>query len=499
MKRAVLVLLAILAAYLALAIAIGRFTTTDEIAFKAAGREWARSGHFAAPELSGFAHLQPPVEQIWFAHLPAYTFLFGVFVRLLGFGAWQSVAFDALIHVALAALTFAHARRMSGSPWAAVAAAALALPLGTLGRADELATCFGMAALLMMNNPSSAFGTFSPHEGKRLPDPQVAEGRLRGALAGILLGLTAATNIIAAAFFGVLALLRVRTIRAALVLIALAVASFAACLAPILIARPDAWRQFGSHATAQFATSVGWGLAHSWIYGKPYLLSAAAALIIGLAALFVTPRVTLVRFASACAVLIVLGFVPAKSYYLWFVTPLLIAAACATAAELRERRVVQIATLLAAMLYGGAVVGPLQQQLIVATLPSSQRLAPNVAAVRAHIPPASIVRASELWSSLGNDVRYRSLVHSGTPFEEADFVVLTGNGSGAPGIPQSLEPTQQAALAEHFDVVYDNLRRDVPRLLGIPLSRSGWGYGVRIYRSRNRLMRSSGGTARSSS
>jgi hypothetical protein len=36
-------------------IAIGRFTTTDEIAFKAAGREWARSGHFAAPELTGFA------------------------------------------------------------------------------------------------------------------------------------------------------------------------------------------------------------------------------------------------------------------------------------------------------------------------------------------------------------------------------------------------------------------------------------------------------------
>jgi hypothetical protein len=462
-KRAVIALIAIVAAYCAITIAIGRFTTTDEIAFKAAGREWARSGHFAAPELSGFAHLQPPVEKIWLAHLPVYTFLFGVFVKLFGFGATQSVAFDALIHAALALLTFAHARRLGATPWIALLAATLVLPLGTFGRADELAVCFGMAALLV---PPAA--------------------------SGILLGLTAATNIVAAAFLGILALLRVKSIRAALVMIATAAITFALCLAPILIAHPDAWRQFGSHASAQFTTTFSWGVTHSWIYGKQYLLSAAAALVIGIAAMFLRPRTMWMRFAPACAVLLVLGLVAAKSYYLWFVTPLLIAAACATASELRESRGMQVAMLLAATLYGGAVIGPLQQQLIVATLPPSQRLAPNVAAVRAHVPPNSIVLASELWSSLANDLQYRSLVHAATRIEEIDYVILTGNGSGAPGVPQHPAPA-------NFDVVYDNLRRDVPRLLGIPLSRSGWGFGVRIYRSRNRLMRSSGAMARSSS
>jgi hypothetical protein len=472
-RRDVVALVTMIVVYLAIAIAVGRFTTTDEIAFKAAGREWAHSGRFAAPELAGFAHLQPPVEQIWLAHLPVYTFLFGVFVKILGFGAWQSVTFDALIHAALAALTFAHARRMAAPPWAALCAAALVLPPGTFGRADELAVCFGMAALLA-----------------------VKDHRF---LAGILLGVTAATNIVAAAFFGLLALLGMRSVKSAIAIALTAAASFAVCLAPILIANPAAWRQFGSHASAQFSTTAAWGIAHSWIYGRQYLLSVAAAAIVGIAALLLRRRDVLPRFLPALAVPIVLGFVPAKSYYLWFVTPLLIAAACATAAQLRGHRTMRVATAIAAMLYGGAVVVPLQQLLIGATLPPDQRLAPNAAAVRAHVPRGSVVLASELWSSIANDVQYRSLVHAATKIEDVDYVILTGNGSGAPGVPQTLEAAQQAALISGFDVVYDNLRRDVPQLFGIPLSRSGWGYGVRIYRARNRLMRSSGGTARSSS
>ncbi|HEV7763992.1 MAG TPA: hypothetical protein VGQ76_03220 [Thermoanaerobaculia bacterium] len=459
MKRPLIVLGTIIALYLAIAISIGRFTTTDEIAFKAAGREWAQSGRFAAPELSGFAHLQPPVEEIWFAHLPVYTFLFGVFVKLFGFGAWQSVAFDALIHAKLAVLTFLTARRVapSASPWAAVVAAALVLPLGTFGRADELAVCFGMAALLVL--PRSKTG------------------------AGALFGITAATNIIAAAFLGMVALIELRRVRDAFVLLFASAAAFLACLAPILIASPSAWRQFGSHASSQFATALSWGLTHSWIYGRQYLLSAAAAIVIGLAAVLLRRRDVLVRFVPFFAVLVVIGFVAAKSYYLWFVTPLLLAAACATAWELREHRAMQAAMLVAAMAYCGAIVVPLQQQVIAATLPSDQQLAPNVAAVRAHVPRGSVVLASELWSSLANDVQYRSLVHAATKIEDVDYVILTGNGSGSPGVPQTLDAAQEPALASRFEVVYDSLRRDTPRLFGVSLSRSGWGYGVRIYRS----------------
>jgi hypothetical protein len=464
-RRAVVALVAMVVVYLAVAIAIGRFTTTDEIAFKAAGREWARSGHFAAPELSGFAHLQPPVEEIWFAHLPVYTFLFGVFVKVLGFGAWQSVAFDALIHAVLAVLTFLHARRMNAPPWTAVFAAALVLPLGTFGRADELAICLGMAAMLAAPLTS-----------------------------GVLLGIAAATNIVAAAFFACIAFLRVRSLK----MVIAAAASFAACLVPILIANPDAWRQFGAHASAQFSTTTAWGLAHSWVYGRHYLLPAAATVVVFVAVLVLRRHDLRLRFVGLLPVVLILGLIPEKSYYLWFVTPLLLAAACATAVELRAHRAMQIAVVVAAMLYGGGLLVPLQQQLIAATLPPDQRLAPNAAAVRAHVPRGSVVLASELWSSIANDVQYRSLVHAATKLEEADYVILSGNGSGAPGVPQTLDAARQAVLATRFEVVYDNLRRDVPQLFGVPLSRSGGGYGVRIYRARSRLMRSSGGTARSS-
>jgi 4-amino-4-deoxy-L-arabinose transferase-like glycosyltransferase len=464
-KRHVLVLGAMIAFYLAVTIAIGRFTTTDEIAFKAAGREWARSGHFAAPELTGFAHLQPPVEQVWLAHLPVYTFLFGLFVKLLGFGAWQSVSFDALIHAALSVLTFLWGCRMApqASPWPAVLAAALVLPLGTFGRADELAVCLGMAALLL-----------------------VYAARPRAAGSGVLFGVTAATSIVAAAFLGAPAvayLLWKRRAKACAMLLLLAAVSFAACLASILIAHPTAWRQFGSHASAQFTTTIAWGVADSWVYGRHYLLSAAAALMIGISAAILRRKDMLIRFAPAFAVPIVICLVPAKAYYLWFVTPLLLAAACATAWELRGTRTMRLTTCFAAVLYAGAIAVPVQQQLIVALLPPDQQLAPNAAAVRAHVPRGSLVLASELWSSLANDVQYRSLVHGTTKIEDVDYVILIGNGSGRIGAPQTLDAHRQAALASDFTIVYDNLRHDVPRLFGKPLSRSGWGYGVRIYRS----------------
>jgi 4-amino-4-deoxy-L-arabinose transferase-like glycosyltransferase len=466
-KRHLLVLGAMIVLYLAVAIAIGRFTTTDEIAFKAAGREWAQSGHFAAPELAGFAHLDPPVERVWLAHLPVYTFLFGLFVKLLGFGAWQSVAFDALIHAALSVLTFLWVRRMApqASPWPAVVAAALVLPLGTFGRADELAVCLGMSALLLVY--------------AAIPRP---------AGAGILFGITAATSIVAAAFLGAPAVAYLgwkRRTKDCAILLLTAAAAFVACLAPILLAHPSAWRQFGSHASAQFTTTIAWGVADSWVYGRHYLLSAVAALVIGIAAALLRRKDMLIRFAPAFAVPIVICLVPAKAYYLWFVTPLLLAAACATAWELRGNRAMRMATILGAALYGGAIVVPMQQQLIVALLPPDQRLAPNAAAVRAHVPNGSVVLASELWSSLANDVRYRSLVHGTTKIEDVDYVILIGNGSGRPGLPQTLNAERQAALAADFEIVYDNLRRDVPRLFGKPLSRSGWGYGVRIYRSRS--------------
>jgi hypothetical protein len=138
--------------YVALFAMVGRFPTIDEVFFKAPGREWAAGGRFAAPELTGIDFLQgikPAIEEVWFVHPPGYPFLFGVFTLLIGFGPTACVVFDALIHGALALMTWLLARRLGeGLPdWLCflIAVAVLPLGVGTHGRPDELAMCLGIA------------------------------------------------------------------------------------------------------------------------------------------------------------------------------------------------------------------------------------------------------------------------------------------------------------------------------------------------------------------
>src|SRR5271157_372421 len=101
--------------YLFVLIRLGRLPQLDgdEISFKSPGREWAASGRFASPELRGWRGLDPPLERIWLIYPPVYPFLFGVFVKVFGFGWRQCEMFDGLIRVALAALTYAVAYRLA--------------------------------------------------------------------------------------------------------------------------------------------------------------------------------------------------------------------------------------------------------------------------------------------------------------------------------------------------------------------------------------------------
>ena len=104
-------------AYLVVLTIVGRLPClfTDEIFFKAAGREWAATGRFAAPELAGALGLAPPLEEVWLPYPPLYPILFGGFVKVFGFGWRACVAFDALIHACLAVLTFGVALGLSTS------------------------------------------------------------------------------------------------------------------------------------------------------------------------------------------------------------------------------------------------------------------------------------------------------------------------------------------------------------------------------------------------
>ena len=95
LRRNVTILITLQVVYLAAELLLGRFVGGDEIAYKAAGREWARSGNFIAPELRGFAAWRDPAHPYdlgrGFAP-PLYTFSFGLFVKLTGFNPTTNVA-----------------------------------------------------------------------------------------------------------------------------------------------------------------------------------------------------------------------------------------------------------------------------------------------------------------------------------------------------------------------------------------------------------------------
>ena len=186
-------------------------------------------------------------------------------------------------------------------------------------------------------------------------------------------------------------------------------------------------------------------------------------------------------FASAViGTALLLIATPAKYYYFWVLGPLILARA---AAFLPRPSVVMG---IAAVLYAASVAGPLRMLLIMSALTSDQRLAPNVAAIERTIPPGSIVLANEFWSSIGNRVQYRSLVHAAEGgIRSADYVVLTANGSGSPGVAQSLTPLQEEELRNRFVPVINRLNARRSALFGIPVSKSAWGFGVLVLKNRS--------------
>jgi hypothetical protein len=186
---ALLALAVIVLSFIAVQTIWGRLpNSSDEVWYKAAGSEWAASGHFAAPELINVFHLNLGVERIFFLFVPIYSFLFGLLVKVVGF-SWRTCMFyDAVITGVLAVLTFLLTDRVTERKlrWVAVAAGLTMIPLTTTGPPDALGTCLGMVSLLLLG---------------RAPNPR----RLR--LSGIALGLCAGTSPTCALLFGVIGLI----------------------------------------------------------------------------------------------------------------------------------------------------------------------------------------------------------------------------------------------------------------------------------------------------
>jgi hypothetical protein len=488
----------VLLAHAAFTMWAGRLLQMDEVFFKAAGREWAKTGRFAAPECAGFLNLQPPCEDIWFAQPPVYPFIFGVFTKLFGFGRWQSILFDELIHVLQAWLTFRLARRIEGGilpPSICFILGTIVLFMGTIGRSDEMAVCFGLLGLLPIVAGPMTVG--------------------RVVFSGICLGVTAGVSAAAGAMMGIMAMSLVllrpdgdpiqiarnilrlnfegqgRRLGLAIVWVLSSIGGLAAVLAPILIPRPDAYHQYMGHVHYQYLERVAFAYLMNFVLwvGAYYLFFTFLLLLVGILCYVFNRKVKAeVHWAElwvgpiGALIFLALNF-PYKYTYLWFVGPWLLAAAAANIYALTPHipmvqvRILTYLTIVAATM---GSIPMMRQHVIFLSLPADQSYGVNLQRVREIVKPGDVVVTNDFWWGLGDDCKVYD-VGFGLPEKgEVDYFVMTQNDTGVPGHSQTLRPYMVDYFQNHFVVVRDNMNRESVVFLGMPMEESSYGFGAII-------------------
>ena len=325
--RRFLPLLFLLVLFLAVEFLFPRFPDNDEVISKAAGRNLGAGGSFSAPELQGFLHLDPPIERVFFAHPPVYSWLFGQVSKCLGFGWKVCVGYDGFISAALALCVFGLARRAShlldaGNASRALLSltpALLTLLLRQPGRPDELAMVFSYAALWSLSAGPVGMAT--------------------ALLSGFLTGLTLCTSTgVVLGLFPLIAgfwLLHVDRARWPLLLALSAAgagAAVALCLVPLYLLEPTFYRQFFQHASAIVPSP--WdrirgemGLIVQVAPGRILIMLATLPLLfLGLFRSWKTrPRLETftIYLAPMAGFLVLFGLRSAHTYW-WFVQPWLL-------------------------------------------------------------------------------------------------------------------------------------------------------------------------------
>jgi hypothetical protein len=487
------VLAAACALYLVLMLTTTRFADFDEAFFKSAGREWAATGRFAAPELHGLLGLHSPaIDEVFGVYPPLYPFGFGLFARIFGFGWRQCVLYDAVIHVLLVALAAVHAASLAQRSRALLGSLVglAVLFLGHPGRPDELAMAFGMGAILVLHPRS-------------LP---------RCLLAGFIFGLCAGTSLGAATVLAptvaAVILTKPLSVRQKLIALAavaiIAAATFALVVAPVLLADANAWRQYVSHLHLVATEGGQRSLLDSWVdtwgQGKQVILAVAGAGLVGVTAPLLRAKLWALRSwlsswgGPLAGLLVVVLVVPERSRptYPWFVGPLLLSATAVTLEEMwlepRSRRAALALGLVAASSVVASSAWFVVGRVVMLSLPQAQAYEVARRTVDGLVPAGTRILVSDVWWVLADsrsayDVNWCEL--SADELEGVSFVVLTGNGSGAPGQPQPLPPRLASYVAENFEVALDELPREPTRLLGIRLTNSAYGFGPRILRRRS--------------
>jgi hypothetical protein len=470
--------------YCIAALVPGRFAVTDEVFFKAAGRNWAMTGRFAAPEITGRLSQGPPLSEIYFAQPPIYTFLFGALVKVAGFSPRSCIAYDTIIHLLLIWSAMLFARIVYGLDWSwAALSGALLVPLGTVGRPDELGIVFAMWSAIAFRS--------------RLPD------RIRAAMGGALLGLCVCTSLGAFLFLGPLVLWELFSARqkpagriadlglAALVFVAVT----AACVSPILIPHPAAYRQLIEHAGEQSAVlsavtgeerNSSLGFVESWVtmmkYGFVYGFLIMGLFLFALLCPFLDSSVTHPAYSRIGILffsLVLLAIaMPGKYPYLWFQGCWLLIACVALASHISNFRSWRQRALLVfgACVWLLASAPAVRWAYIMWKIPADESLTVSTPRLQAEVPAGVGVMTTDYWWALANRDKVYDLVFSDPGIGAIDYIVLSGNGSGRPGVPTDFKAKYKAG----FVPIFDDLNRTPPQIAGHTLSRSSYGFGAYV-------------------
>ncbi len=470
-----------LVSYLAAEMSLGRFIYTDELFFKSAGREWAASGRFASPELAAVLKVEPSFDRIVASYPPLYPFLFGLLVKAVGFGWTTCFLYDSVIHTALALVTALTARRLApeGLGWVPLVCGLAILPLGQVGRPDELAACFGMAGLL--------------------PLIPARIGWRQATASGFLFGLCAATSFPAAGTLGMVAAVRLAMsdgtpaakVRLGASWALPAVGVLAAAMGLLVAQEPRALNQFLSVARLSVAGQrLIPNLLYSWQYGKPKHLFTMANMVVGLALTLSfrgrPEEKSWLRLwlGPVCGIVIVAVVAPWKHYYYWIVGPWLLVASViglvACAPSLGRTRVAALAGILSLGVAAGSI--PFARNgLVMLRLPPSQEIAPNAEALRRIVGRNHVVMgASHWWVLAGENRVYGEPLEDPAILDTVQFVVRTGNGSSIPGQPIRLDAGLEGYIARNFEPVHNNLNTRPLTVFGVRLTNSAYGWGTLV-------------------
>jgi hypothetical protein len=117
--------------------------------------------------------------------------------------------------------------------------------------------------------------------------------------------------------------------------------------------------------------------------------------------------------------------------------------------------------------------------MIVATLPKAQTCEENQRVLDALIPAGSVVLTYDAWWLLAGSRQVYDARWARPDMSSVDYIVLTGNGTGTPGLPTALGGSllEGDRSLNDFRPIADNLNRVRPSICGFAITNSAYGFG----------------------